>query len=279
MVESFTLDKVSENPQNFVKGLKKTGFAIITDHGISKSYLDSFYEKWARFFNSSISYKNQFKFKEENQTGYFPFGLEKAKGSNTPDLKEFYHFYLDRAYDPTEGITTLIYNKMNQLGLALLKHIQEGLPLEVSSKLSEPLVSMACDSDQTLFRIIHYPAITGNYTEGVRAAPHEDINLITLLPMATAEGLEVLESNGNWLKVGGDPNAIIINVGDMLQEATGGYLKSTTHRVINTNMDKPRYSAPLFIHPKPEVKLSDRYTANSYLQERLNELGLIKKEK
>jgi isopenicillin N synthase-like dioxygenase len=136
---------------------------------------------------------------------------------------------------------------------------------------------MVENTDQTLFRIIHYPAIKDySNTTGVRAAAHEDINLITLLPMATAEGLEVLDAQGNWLKVGGDPNAIVINVGDMLQEATKGYLRSTTHRVVNTNMNKARYSAPLFIHPKPQVKLSDIYTADSYLQERLKELGLKK---
>ena len=276
MIKSFSLKEINKNSQYFVDSLKNIGFAVVTDHGISKTYLDSFYKEWKLFFNSSIYYKTQYKFTEKNQTGYYPFGLEKAKGSNTPDLKEFYHFYLNRAKDPTNGITTYIYHKMNQLGLFLLNCIQEGLPLEVSSKLSEPLTSMAYDSDQTLFRIIYYPPINNKSTKGVRAAPHEDINLITLLPMATAEGLEVLGPNGNWLKVGGDPNAIIVNVGDMLQEATQGYLKSTTHRVVNTNMDKPRYSAPLFIHPKPKVILSNIYTADSYLQERLKELGLKK---
>jgi isopenicillin N synthase-like dioxygenase len=277
MIKSFDLKDIQDNSKELVQSLKEIGFAVITNHGISENILLTFYKEWEKFFNSSQDFKNIYHFKELEQTGYFPFGLEKAKGSTTADLKEFYHFYLNRAKDPTDGITSYLYHRMNGLGTHLLALIELGLPEEVKSELSESLISMVENTDQTLFRIIHYPAIKdSSNTTGVRAAAHEDINLITLLPMATAEGLEVLDAQGNWLKVGGDPNAIVINVGDMLQEATKGYLRSTTHRVVNTNMNKARYSAPLFIHPKPQVKLSDIYTADSYLQERLKELGLKK---
>jgi isopenicillin N synthase-like dioxygenase len=136
-------------------------------------------------------------------------------------------------------------------------------------------------SDDTLLRPIHYPPLTGGEEEGaIRAAAHEDINLITLLPAATAPGLQVKDAKGNWVNIACDPGSLAINAGDMLQMASGGYYVSTTHQVVNPNgpeAKKPRYSMPLFLHPRKDVKLSDKHTAGSYLEERLIEIGLKKK--
>ena len=62
----------------------------------------------------------------------------------------------------------------------------------------------------------------------------------------------------------------------MLQKASGGYYPSTTHRVVNPEpgLNISRYSMPMFLHPRPEVRLDENYTADSYLQERLREIGL-----
>ena len=111
----------------------------------------------------------------------------------------------------------------------------------------------------------------------MRAAPHEDINLITLLPAATAPGLEVMDVHNKWHSVTCDPGNIVVNVGDMLQMCTQYYYKSTTHRVVNPPADKEhasRYSMPLFLHPREEVHLSTEYTAIEYLNERLRQIGI-----
>jgi len=277
MIKSFSLTDIKTNPSDLVAGLKETGFAIITDHGIEKELMDAFYREWRRFFGKSSDVKLKYLFNKSNQSGFFPMGSEKAKDAKVGDLKEFYHYYAGVSQDPTNGITQYMADRMNRVGFYILSQIENGLPDDVYESLSSSLTQMILNTTKTLFRVIHYPAMPGaEVTEGaMRAAAHEDINLITLLPMATAEGLQVLSSSGEWLDVGGDPNALVINVGDMLQEATGGYLRSTTHRVVNMGMDNPRYSAPLFIHPRPDVKLSDRHTADSYLTERLKELGLL----
>ncbi|MEL6133128.1 MAG: 2OG-Fe(II) oxygenase family protein, partial [Bacteroidota bacterium] len=127
----------------------------------------------------------------------------------------------------------------------------------------------------------------------VRAAEHEDINLITLLIGASAEGLEVLTKEGNWLPANPEPNQIVINVGDMLQRLTNNRLKSTTHRVVNppkARMHEPRYSMPFFLHPKSNMDLTslesciteerpkayEDMTAGEYLNQRLREIGLKK---
>jgi isopenicillin N synthase-like dioxygenase len=264
------------DPKQLVESLRETGFLIVGNHGIPQAMFDAFYTEWKNFFDQEEALKNFFKFSANNQSGYYPVGSEKAKDAKIPDLKEFYHYYPDRSADPTNGITLYLQTKLNELGVRLLSLIQEGLPDDVKAKLKMPLPEMIINSKQTLFRILHYPAMLENEVQegAVRAAAHEDINLITLLPMASTEGLQVLHKSGKWIEAGTDPHSILINVGDMLEEATGGYLKSTTHRVVNTNMTYARYSAPLFIHPRPDVRLSDRYTAAEHLDERLKALGL-----
>jgi isopenicillin N synthase-like dioxygenase len=124
--------------------------------------------------------------------------------------------------------------------------------------------------------------LNGTEEQGaIRAAAHEDINLITLLPAATEPGLQVKDKAGNWHDVKTDPETLVVNISDMLQEATDGFYRSTTHRVINpegSDYSKPRLSMPMFVHPRADVVLSPRYTAGSYLNERLRELGLLKDE-
>lgn len=251
---------------------KETGFAIITDHGIKQEDMEEFYHAWKEFFFSAAfkdSYKNR-----PDHTGYFPMESEKAKDAKIGDLKEFFHYYPSKIEDPTVGITREMYENINKLATEVLVKLQMALPSNVKELLSEPLPSMIKESDMTLLRILHYPPLKDVPDGAVRAAAHEDINLITLLPAATEMGLEVQKTDGTWMPVEADPNSIVVNVGDMLQEATKGYLKSTSHRVMNVKMINSRFSAPLFLHPRPEVVLSDKYTADSYLQERLKELGL-----
>ncbi|MCH2098844.1 MAG: hypothetical protein MK142_10680, partial [Pseudomonadales bacterium] len=151
-------------------------------------------------------------------------------------------------------------------------------PEEVARRFSEPLSQMIQDSPSTLLRVLHYPRMTGaEATDALRAAAHEDINLLTVLPAASAPGLEVKTRTGEWVPVPCDFGNLVVNVGDMLQEVTAGWLPSTTHRVVNPpggTYEGARMSLPLFLHPRPEVVLSERYTADAYLQERLEELGV-----
>jgi isopenicillin N synthase-like dioxygenase len=138
---------------------------------------------------------------------------------------------------------------------------------------------MIKNSEQTLLRVLHYPPLDGSEEpDAIRAAAHEDINLLTILPAANEPGLQVKGKDGNWIDVPCDFGNLIVNIGDMLQEASGGYFPSTTHRVINpegSDQTRARISLPLFLHPRPDVVLSERYTADSYLTERLRELGVI----
>ncbi len=174
-----------------------------------------------------------------------------------------------------------LFNCLVHLAEELLGWFEQALPVEIQSQLTMPLSAMIADSQETLMRPIHYPPLTEAETTGsVRAAAHADINLITLLPAATAIGLEVQDNQGQWHQVPGYKDDLVVNAGDMLQLATQGYYRSTAHRVINPSGEaakQSRYSMPLFLHARPEVLLAG-VTAQSYLQERLKEIGLLPEE-
>jgi len=148
----------------------------------------------------------------------------------------------------------------------------------VQQGFSMPLSEMIAESTRTLLRLIHYPPLHGEEEIGaIRAAAHADINLLTLLPAASEPGLQLLTKSGAWVDVPFSSDYLIINIGDMLQECSGGYYQSTQHRVINPEgMDrgKARMSMPLFLHPGDDVRLSERYLAEEYRQQRFRELGL-----
>lgn len=273
-----TVDYNSKNaPELFCKSLKETGFAVLSYHPIPTKLIDQAYAQWRDFFTSDK--KMDYLPVKPEQDGYFPFKTEHAKDQKIGDLKEFYHFYpAGRQPTETKQISAELYAELNKMASVLLQWIENHLPKNVAAKLSMPLKTMITNSPNTLLRILHYPPLEGDIEEGaVRGAAHEDINLITLLPAATAPGLEVKDIHGNWHAVTCDPGNVVVNVGDMLQECTQHYFKSTTHRVINPtdeNKHRSRYSMPLFLHARPEVRLSDKYTAQEYLHERLREIGI-----
>ncbi len=273
-----TVDYRSEKvPGNFTRSLRETGFAVLRNHRIAIDLINSVYVDWQNFFNSAA--KHDYLFDNEKQDGYFPLLTENAKGYPVKDLKEFYHIYPWGRIPETIGPDTFImYDQLVELTSELLSWIQDETPHEVKNLFTEPLPTMIANSKRNLLRVIHYPPLQGNEDPGtVRAAAHEDINLITLLVAGTQPGLEVLDLNGNWHKVSCNLGMIAINCGDMLQEASGGYYPSTTHRVVNPGghiQNESRYTMPLFLHPRDDVILSERYTAGEYLDRRLTEIGL-----
>jgi len=266
-----------EAPKLFCQSLKDTGFAVLNNHPISPNLINQVYQNWKDFFSSEE--KNNYLFRREEQDGYFPYRSETAKGVKTSDLKEFFHIYpWGRIPEASKEISLELFYVLNGLAAELLQWIEDYLPIDVSKKLSIPLKQMIDNSSKTLLRVLHYPPLLESVERNaVRAAAHEDINLITLLPAATAPGLEVLDVHGNWHTVECNPGNIVVNVGDMLQMCTDFYYKSTTHRVRNPDENienNSRFSMPLFLHPRGDVKLSEKCTALEYLHERLREIGI-----
>lgn len=271
-----------ENPaagQEFVLSLHETGFAVLKNHPISGEMLDSIYRGWGNFFNSDE--KQDFLFDPENydgtQQGYYPMQVsETAVGHTAKDLKEFFHVVPGGRIPPALESEILNYREWTfELGKKLVEWLQYYTPQDVTTRLSEPFTKML-SSEASLLRLLHYPPLTGSEEPGAeRAAAHEDINLITILPVAEQAGLQVKDKQGNWVDVASVRGELVVNSGDMLLEATNGYFPSTTHRVINPTgngdvENVSRISIPFFLTPRSDVVLSERYTAGSYLEERLS---------
>ncbi|ANP78251.1 2OG-Fe(II) oxygenase family protein [Vibrio sp. 10N.222.51.C8] len=275
-----TVDYLADDAaEQFVRSLRETGFGVLKNHPIPKELVESIYENWYQFFISEE--KENFHFNVETQDGYFPPSVsEVAKGHTVKDIKEYFHVYpWGQIPEQLKEQILDYYQRANAFAQELLGWVEAHAPKEVQEKFSIALSEMINGSEQTLLRVLHYPPMQGDEEPGaIRAAAHEDINLLTVLPAASEPGLQVKAQNDEWLDVPCDFGNMIINIGDMLQEASGGYFPSTTHRVINPSgerQEKSRISLPLFLHPKPEVVLSEKYTANEYLMERLRELGVI----
>jgi len=262
--------------RDFCASLAETGFGVLSNHPLDRSLVEGIYSEWLTFFDGDA--KHRYPQDPVKFDGYFsPKVSETAKGHVKRDLKEFFHIFPWGRY-PAEvsDAATRYYAAGSQLAVELLGWVEQYSPPEVRARYDMPLPAMIENCEQTLLRVLHYPPLSGDEEPGAeRAAAHEDINLLTLLPAATEPGLQVMGKDGSWHDVPCDFGLLIVNIGDMLQEASGGYYPSTTHRVLNPSgaaARKSRISLPLFLHPRREIRLSSRYTVGSYFEERMREL-------
>lgn len=276
-----TMDyQAPDAPQQLVKSLKETGFAVLHNHPIPHTLFQQVTQDWQAFF-ADESLKQQFMFDRAAcpQDGYVP--TESAKGNGLDDLKEFYQMYKNgRMPESVSKSSWQLFDGLYAIGVDMLMWLQAFTPLAVRQHFSCPLPDMVDPIEQTMLRIIHYPPQTGKEQAGaIRAAEHEDINILTVLPASGEPGLEAQDLEGNWHAVPTDPGMIIINSGDPLEVCSQGYYKATTHRVRNPSaerMGNPRFAFPMFVHPKNAVILdkTTRLTHKAFLVQRLEALGL-----
>ena len=287
---------------------KDIGFVAIRNHYLTDDLSARLYDVIKRFFALPDSAKQRYEIEGlAGQRGYIGKGKEHAKGRNTGDLKEFYHVgqevldgdpikkeYPDNIW-PSElpefqSVALEVYQRLERTGVQMLKAIALYL------QLPENYFDQRVKHGNSILRPIHYFPIENPDAvpaDAVRAAEHGDINLITLLMGASADGLQVLRRDGKWIPITALPEQLVVNVGDMLERLTNKKLKSTIHRVVNpprSQMNKPRYSIPFFMHPRSEMSLAalpgcvdeanpkmwDDITAGDFLNQRLREIGLKK---
>ena len=272
--------------------LSDHGFFSITDHGLSQDLIDECYRCSKNFFDLDFQIKNTYSsVGSKGARGYTPKGIETAVGEKIADQKEFWHHgpIIDDTFDKNIPENLFIkevpefnekfdelYNELHEIGSRVLSVIS--LSLGLGKDFFTPWI----EKGNSLLRSIHYPPVVGN-TNPHRARAHTDINLITLLIGAEEGGLEVLSKDGSWIKVEPSSNAIVCNIGDMMQLVTDKNLVSTTHRVIQDIeiKSKPRYSIPFFLHPAPSIMLKSVFRdddegvlAEDFLDERLKAIKL-----
>ena len=266
-----------EAPQIFSESMLESGFAVIGKHNISDSEISSFYQAWEHFF--LYGEPEEFLSKGDDQAGYFSTDkAETAKGNNVQDLKEYFQYWPGtKLPSQLTQLTQSFFKKMISLGLITMRWLQENTDSSIWHRIDRPFPEYLSE-EHTLLRVLRYPPIKGPLApKALRAAAHEDINLITLLPAADEPGLELKsKSSDEWFPLEAPAGSIVVNIGDMLQELTDGSLPSTSHRVVNPKQEhaqNSRMTAPVFCHPHPELILSERYSAEDYLSERLKEIN------
>ncbi len=305
-------DFTSNDPirkENFTKEIgsafEHIGFVALSGHFLSDKLVTDLYEEIKKFFNLPQEVKNKYEIPGiGGQRGYTSFGKEHAKGRKEGDLKEFWHFgqyvqddeLLEKTY-PANVIVEELPN-FNKVGKETYKMLEKTAryvlrALAIHLDLEETYFDSYIKNGNSILRPIHYPPITIEPKNAIRAAAHGDINLITLLMGAQGKGLQVKNNMGEWVDAIAKPNELMINVGDMLSRLSNNKLKSTIHQVVNPPRElwgTSRYSIPFFMHPISEMPLNclencideshpkqfEDITAGEFLNERLIELGLIK---
>lgn len=299
-----TQDEKVKFIEQLFQGIKDYGFIILKDHDVSKELLLRAYEVLEKFYKlPSVQKQSYVSEMGGGQRGYTAFGKEHAKGSPVMDLKEFWHvgrevptghafekyypknIWPDDTVAEFRSVFELLFKQLEIAGIQMMEALS--YPLEVEKDYFSKMVV----EGNSILRLLHYPPIPeGVDTRCVRAAAHEDINFITILPAATTSGLQLKDRDGTWLDIESDFGSLIVDAGDMLARITNDIIPSTTHRVINPQDGKnnSRYSMPFFMHPHPESLLSclpscrgtgAKYpdiSAHEFLMQRLREIGLVK---
>jgi len=297
---------------NFVNemgtGLREYGFVIIEGHEIPPPLIQACYAKAKSFFELSAAEKQKYLVPGGGgQRGYTSLGQEHAKDSKYPDIKEFWHVGRE-TFTHTENSTRYpkniwpeahvsgfrdsfaeLYDKLESMASKLLQATSLYLQLPKNT-----LSNMIVDGN-SIIRALHYPPLAPEHFKSgaVRAAAHEDINFITILCEATESGLELLNHDGKWMSVESGPGQMVVDSGDMLSRISNDIIPSTTHRVVNPPNGKnvARYSMPFFVHPHSLCHLNvlgtcvnahnpakyEPIIADEFLQQRLREIGLVKK--
>jgi isopenicillin N synthase-like dioxygenase len=306
-------DFLSDDPirkQKFVNEIgnayQEIGFVALKGHFLNDQLVENLYQEVRDFFSLPLDVKEKYEIPGiGGQRGYVSFGKEHAKGRSAGDLKEFWHFgqYVSEnskyKEEYPDNVTVQELPNFNTIGKETYQMLEKtGVyvlrALALFIGLDEFYFDNYIKDGNSILRPIHYPPITSEPKDAVRAAAHGDINLITLLMGAQGKGLQVQNNKGDWIDAMAQPDELMINVGDMLSRHTNNKLKSTIHQVVNPPRElwgTSRYSIPFFMHPVSDMPLNclsqcideenpkqfDDITAGDYLNERLIELGLIKK--
>lgn len=262
------------------KGLKEFGFIALKNHGIDPHWFNEAYREAGKVFALTPEQKQIYIRNDMgNQRGYMPLNGETHPDS--PELADFKECWqVGRAGTPNifpaenkdfDGAATILFNYLEHIGVKVVEALD--IYLDAKGYLRSLVEEKSGRKIGThLQRYIHYPPLTDPkaFRNGIamRGTEHRDLNLITLLPTSTNEGLEILTRSGEWLRVNVPPGLIIVNAADMLRVITEGLEKeipSTPHRVVGEAelAKQSRYSMPMFIHPNHNLPLINLATGRN----------------
>ncbi len=241
---------------------RERGFFYVTGHGVPSGLLADLADASAEFFALPLAAKLEIAMERGGRAwrGYFPVGGELTSGR--PDLKEGLYFGTELSDDDPRVLARLPLHGRNlfprqvpglrPLVLAYLdaltaagQAVLAGIALSLG--LDAAYFAAGCTAEPTiLFRIFHYPP-SPPHEDGWGVGEHTDYGLVTLLAQDDTGGLQIATPEG-WVDAPPIPGTLVCNIGDMLDRLTGGWYKSTPHRVRNSS-GHGRLSFPFFLDP------------------------------
>ena len=259
------LSSADSDPAAFRTRLREaahdSGFFYLTGHGVAPSQFDRVLTAARGFFSLPLAEKNQISQLESPQfRGYSRVGGELTNG--LVDWREQVDIGPERAVlDGAQGYWRLQGpnlwpehpsdfraafeewgRALSAVGVRLLRHW--AVSLGADEHVFDPAFATA---PATLIKVVRYPG-TAQTQQGVGA--HKDSGVLTLLLVEPdSEGLQVETPYGTWIDVPPLAGAFIVNIGELLEVASGGYLRATRHRVVAPRPGTDRVSVPFFLNP------------------------------
>ena len=233
--------------QQLMAALSEFGFARIARHGISSALISQAYRQTQLLFDLALEEKQSYALTNLGERGYTGFAKETAVGHSQADLKEFWHIGPEGNSDypanlwpqqlpDFQGTMLALYNSLDELASQILRLVAR--ELDVPTAHFDALTQ----GGNSVLRLLHYPPLKqldqSQLNGAMRAAPHTDINLLTLLIGASTSGLQIHSKQGEWIDIEHESDDIIIDTGDMMALLTDNQLPSTTHRVVNQGSDQ-----------------------------------------
>jgi len=236
------------------------GFFQVTRHGIEQAVIEAIFAQSHRFFEQPTADKRRILRDADNPWGFFDRELTK----NRQDRKEIYDFGPDRGDGRAprwpdgpirlhfEPAVRACYASCMALSLRLLSVIATNLGVD-----GQVLASGFADSMHTSFlRLNFYPKSTlddaqGAAQEAFGVGEHTDAGALTILLQDEQPGLEV-QRDGRWHLVQPRSDALVVNIGDIVQVWSNDRYRAAPHRVL-TNATSDRFSIPFFLNPSYET--------------------------
>ena len=241
------------------------GSFYVYNHGISPERCAALFQQADWFFQLPETLKNQIHIRNSaHHRGYsqmknardwreqLHFGQELAETPPLGDMPDYQPLIGPNLWPESPFFRETVLGFLEdaaRLGAELLALIAEGL-----GQSPDYFEGISDETPYHLLKLIcYYPQPDGGVRPGV--APHCDWSLLTLLLQDDTGGLEVLLPDGSWAEARPIPDALFVNVGELLEIISGGRLRASPHRVINPSHQRKRISAPVFINPAMDAEI------------------------
>ncbi len=251
---------------------ERVGFLYVTGHGIDTGLIEAMFAEAEAFFALPLARKEAVHIRNSPvHRGYFPLFEENTDPTTTADYKEGFDLARDLGPEAPEVRAGLPLHGPNQWpdGLTAFRTTAERYFAELmrlgstlmrgfAIALDQPADYFADKIDRPMaqLRLLHYPPQSGAIEAStLGCGVHTDYGCVTILAQDSNGGLQVCNTDGDWIMAPPVPGAFVVNLGDQMARWTNGRFQATPHRVVNLS-GRERYSMPFFFDPNWEAEIA-----------------------